>query len=185
MPKPPHNTSLAPTSLIRQKIYFVRGTRVMLDSDLAGLYGVATKNLNKAVKRNAKRFPEDFMFALTPHEQKSLRFQSGTSNSRGGCRYLPHVFTEQGVAMLSSVLRSARAVQVNLAIMRTFVQVRELISTHEELRRKIEDMERKYDSRFQAIFATIKQMLETPLPAKRPFGFHQLPPARKPPTKPS
>jgi len=109
----PSQNAIVPTALISQKIFFVRGTRVMLDADLARLYGVATKNLNKAVKRNASRFPADFMFQLSPKELHSLWFQSGTSKpGRGGRRYAPYAFTEQGVAMLSSVLRSSRAVQV-------------------------------------------------------------------------
>jgi hypothetical protein len=125
--------AIVPTSLISQKIFFVRGTRVMLDADLARLYAVPTKNLNKAVKRNASRFPSDFMFQLSPKELHGLRFQTGTSKrGRGGRRYAPHVFTEQGVAMLSSVLRGSRAVQVNVAIMRTFVRLREMLETHEE-----------------------------------------------------
>jgi hypothetical protein len=133
---------------------------------------VAARNLNKAVKRNASRFPSDFMFQLSPSELQSLRFQSGTSNpGRGGRRYAPHVFTEQGVAMLSSV----RAVQVNVAIMRTFVRLREMLATHEELRRKIDAMEKRYDARFQAVFDTIRQMLETPIPSKKPIGFHTSP----------
>lgn len=172
MQMPPQN-AIVPTALISQKIFFVRGTRVMLDADLARLYGVATKNLNKAVKRNASRFPSDFMFQLSPKELHSLRFQSGTSKPvRGGRRYVPYAFTEQGVAMLSSVLRSSRAVQVNVAIMRTFVRLREMLTTHEELRRKIDAMEKRYDARFQAVFETIRQMLETPIPAKKPIGFH-------------
>jgi ORF6N domain len=174
--------AIVPTALISQKIFFVRGTRVMLDADLARLYAVSTKNLNKAVKRNASRFPTDFMFQLSPAELQSLRFQTGTSKpGRGGRRYAPHVFTEQGVAMLSSVLRSSRAVQVNVAIMRTFVRLREMLATHEELRRKIDAMEKRYDARFQAVFDTIRQMLETPIPAKKPIGFHAKPAL---PTKP-
>jgi len=166
-------TAIVPTALISQKILFVRGTRVMLDADLARLYGVATKNLNKAVKRNASRFPSDFMFQLSPKELHGLGFQFGTSKpGRGGRRYAPHAFTEQGVAMLSSVLRSSRAVQVNVAIMRTFVRLREMLATHEELRRKIDAMEKRYDARFQAVFETIRQMLETPIPAKKPIGFY-------------
>ena len=166
-------TAIVPTALISQKILFVRGTRVMLDADLARLYGVATKNLNKAVKRNASRFPSDFMFQLSPKELHGLGFQFGTSKpGRGGRRYAPHAFTEQGVAMLSSVLRSSRAVQVNVAIMRTFVRLREMLARHEELRRKIDAMEKRYDARFQAVFETIRQMLETPIPAKKPIGFH-------------
>ena len=177
----PAQNAIVPTALISQKILFVRGTRVMLDADLARLYGVATKNLNKAVKRNASRFPTDFMFRLSSKDQQSLRFQTGTSNlQRGGRRYAPYAFTEQGVAMLSSVLRCARAVQVNVAIMRTFVRLREMLATHEELRRKIDAMEKRYDARFQAVFDTIRQMLETPIPAKKHIGFHARPelPAR-------
>lgn len=118
--------SIIPSAFISQKIFFVRGTRVMLDVDLARLYGVETKNLNKAVKRNASRFPFDFMFQLSSKEMQFLRFQIGTSKGvQGGRRrYAPYAFTEQGIAMLSSVLRSARAVQVNVAIMRTFVRLR-------------------------------------------------------------
>ena len=165
---------LLPAKHISQKIYFLRGTRVMLDSDLAQLYGVTTKNLNKAVKRNMNRFASDFMFRLRNDESKILRFQSGTSTrtAHGGRRYLPFVFTEQGVAMLSSVLRSERAVQVNIAIMRAFLQIRAMLATHEDLRRKIDEMEKRYDSQFHAVFATLRQMLETPIPAKRQIGFH-------------
>lgn len=174
--------SIVPTGLISQKIFFARGTRIMLDADLARLYGVATKNLNKAVKRNANRFPSDFMFQLSSSEMQNLRFQIGTSKiGRGGRRYTPYAFTEQGIAMLSTVLRSSRAVQVNIAIMRTFVRLREMLAPHEELRRKIEVMEKRYDARFQAVFETIRQMLETPVPTKRPIGFHaRLEIARKP-----
>ncbi len=169
----PSENSIVPIGLITQKIYFVRSARVMLDADLARLYGVATKNLNKAVKRNMRRFPQDFMFQLSPYEMRNLRFQIGTSRKgQGGRRYAPYAFTEQGIAMLSSVLRSARAVQVNVAIMRTFVRLREMLATHDELRRKINAMEKRYDARFQAVFATIRQMLETPVPAKKPIGFH-------------
>jgi len=165
--------AIVPSALISQKIFFVRGTRVMLDADLARLYGVATKNLNKAVKRNASRFPSDFMFQLSSNEMRILRFQNGTSKrGQGGRRYFPYAFTEQGISMLSSVLRSSRAVQVNVAIMRTFVRLREMLATHEELRRKIDAMEKRYDARFQAVFETIRQMLATPLPAKKPIGFH-------------
>ncbi|MGC1414434.1 MAG: ORF6N domain-containing protein [Candidatus Acidiferrum sp.] len=185
MPTPSQN-AIVPTALISQKIFFVRGTRVMLDADLARLYGVATKNLNKAVKRNANRFPSDFMFQITPKELQILRFQTGTSKSvQGGRRYAPYAFTEQGVAMLSSVLRSARAVQVNVAIMRTFVRLREMLATHEELRRKIDAMEKRYDARFQAVFETIRQMLETPIPAKKPIGFHAKLEFAAKPVKPS
>ncbi len=165
--------AIVPTALITQKIFFVRGSRIMLDADLARLYGVATKNLNKAGKRNASRFPSDSMFQLSSKDLHSLRFQFGTSNPvRGGRRYAPYAFTEQGVAMLSSVLRSSRAVQVNVAIMRTFVRLREMLATHEELRRKIDAMEKRCDARFQVVFETIRQMLEAPVRVKKPIGFH-------------
>ena len=129
---------------IERKIYLIRGIKVMLDSDLAELYGVETFNLNKAVKRNLDRFPSDFMFQLTKDEAISLRFQIGMSkvSGRGGRRYLPYAFTEQGVAMLSSVLSSKRAVQVNIAIMRAFVMLREMLATNKDLARKIHEMEK-------------------------------------------
>jgi len=167
-------TELLPASAIGNKIYFLRKTRVMLDSDLAVLYGVTTFNLNKAVTRNPRRFPKDFMFRVTSSELDSLIFQSGISKKkgRGGSRYLPHAFTEHGIAMLSSVLHSDRAVQVNIAIMRAFLQLRSMLTTHEELRRKIAKMEKRYDSKFHAVFATLRQMLETPIPPKRQIGFH-------------
>jgi hypothetical protein len=174
MPKSAQKTMVL-ASVINQKIYFLRGTRIMLDSDLAKLYGVTTANLNKAVARNRERFPADFMFRMSAADQSRLIFQIGISKSRGGRggnRFRPYVFTEQGVAMLSSVLRSQRAVQVNVAIMRTFVRLREMLSTHEDLRRKIDALEKRYDARFQAVFETIRQMLETPNPAKKSIGFH-------------
>ena len=168
------STAIIPAAALTHRIYFLRGVRVMLDSDLAHLYLVTTKNLNRAVKRNADRFPPDFLFRLKPKELEILRFQSGTSTSslHGGRRYLPFVFTEHGVAMLSSVLRSNRAVQVNIAIMRAFLQLRAMLATHEDLRRKITDMEKRYDAKFHAVFATIRQMLEMPVPPRRQIGFH-------------
>ena len=163
-----------PALAISHKIYFLRKTRVMLDSDLAALYGVTTFNLNKAVARNLRRFPKDFMFRVTSSELDSLIFQTGIpkKKGRGGSRYLPHAFTEHGIAMLSSVLHSDRAVQVNIAIMRAFLQLRAMLATHEDLRRKITEMEKRYDSKFHAVFATLRQMLETPIPLKRQIGFH-------------
>jgi hypothetical protein len=173
MPKAP-TTGLLAASAISHKIYFLRKTRVMLDSDLAALYGVTTFNLNKAVARNLRRFPKDFMFRVTSSELDSLIFQTGISKKkgRGGSRYLPHAFTEHGVAMLSSVLHSDRAVQVNIAIMRAFLQLRAMLATHEDLRRKLAEMEKRYDSKFHAVFAALRQMLETPIPPKRQIGFH-------------
>jgi len=144
----------------------------MLDADLARLYGVTTGNLNKAVKRNQGRFPGDFMFQLTDKETESLIFQSGRSKGRGGRRHRPYAFTEQGVAMLSSVLNSERAVQVNIAIMRTFVQLRRLMDSNADLARKIENLEKKYDEKFASVFAAIKQLIAPPDPPRRKIGFH-------------
>ncbi len=145
----------------------------MLDSHLAELYQVETKNLNKAVKRNPRRFPEGFMFQLTEKEAESLRFQTGTSNAgRGGRRYMPYVFTEQGVAMLSSVLRSDRAADVNVAIMQAFVKMREAMIAHKDLSRRLNDMERKYDKQFRVIFDALRELMEPPpVPSKKPIGF--------------
>lgn len=148
--------------VVASKILLVRGKKVMLDSDLAKLYGVETKNLNLQVKRNIKRFPEDFMFKLSKDE--SLRLQNATSK-RGGRRYLPYVFTQEGVAMLSSVLSSERAVQVNIAIMRAFVKLREILLTHKELAQKIEELEHKYqlhETDIQKIFEVIIKLIEPP-----------------------
>ncbi len=161
--------------VVAAKILFIRGKKVMLDRDLAELYGVKTKELNKAVSRNCERFPEDFMYQLTREEVANLRFQIGTS-SYGGLRYLPYVFTQEGVAMLSSVLRSKRAVQVNIAIMRAFVKLRELLLTHKELAEKIDELERKYqmhETDIQVIFQAIKKLLEPPdEPPKPRFGMN-------------
>lgn len=152
----------------------MRGVRILLDSDLAFLYGVTTGNLNKAVQRNKDRFPEDFIFQLNAREFTEVSFQPGISKEAGagGRRYRPYAFTEQGVAMLSSVLRSKRAVQVNIAIMRAFVQMRQMLTEHADLRTKIEEMEKRYDAKFQIVFAAIKQMLEKPIRPKRQIGFH-------------
>jgi len=160
--------------VVAAKILMIQGKKVMLDRDLAQMYGVRTKELNKAVKRNLDRFPEDFMFRLTPEELGNLRFQFGTS-SWGGSRYLPFVFTEQGVAMLSSVLNSKRAVQVNIAIMRAFVKLREVLLTHKELAQKLGELEQKYqlhEKDIQVIFEAIKKLLEpTPISDKPKIGF--------------
>jgi hypothetical protein len=163
---------------LAQLVFFIRGERVMLDADLALLYGVETGALNRAVNRNINRFPGDFMFRLTGEDWENLRCQIGISNAsgavspgkrlrsqsvtlkgRGGRRYRPYAFTEQGVAMLSSVLRSPRAVEVNIAIMRTFVQLRRLMDSNRDLARKIEAMEKKYDEQFAAVFNAIKQLI--------------------------
>ncbi|HIJ67677.1 MAG TPA: ORF6N domain-containing protein, partial [Planctomycetes bacterium] len=152
---------MIPVERIQKCIYLLRGQKVMLDKDLAGLYGITTKRLNEQVQRNIDRFPSDFMFQLNNEETEALRSQFATSKrGRGGRRYNPYVFTEQGVAMLSSVLRSKRAVEVNIAIMRTFVQLRRILADNALLRRKIEAMERKYDEKFQQVFAVLKQMVK-------------------------
>jgi phage regulator Rha-like protein len=164
----------APISVevIEKKIYLIRGHKVMLDSYLSKLYGIETSNLNKAVKRNINRFPQDFMFQLTREEADFLRFQIGMSKteSRGGRRYLPYAFTEQGVAMLSSVLNSDRAVQVNIAIMRAFVKLREMISTHKELASKFFELERKierHDEDIKVIFDAIRELMTPPPHTKK------------------
>ena len=170
---------LIPTEIIENKILMIRGKKVMLDSGLAQLYEVPTKSLNLAVKRNLARFPEDFMFRLTTKEAEGLRFQFETSKpGRGGRRYLPFVFTQEGVAMLSSVLNSKRAISVNIQIMRVFAKLRELMISHKDLARKIEDLERKYrehDEKFILVFEAIKKLLnkpEEPSESKPPIGFH-------------
>lgn len=170
-------TAVIPTERIERAILLIRGEKVLLDRDLADLYGVETRVLVQAVKRNVQRFPEDFMFQLTSDEANSLRSQIVISKAgRGGVRYAPYAFTEQGVAMLSSVLRSERAIEVNIAIMRAFVRLRELLSTHKELARKLESQERKlgeHDEKFRVVFEAIRQLM-TPPPEpvkKRHIGF--------------
>jgi len=163
-------SKIIPVEIIEKMIYLIRGQKVMIDVHLAELYGVKTKELNKAVKRNNDRFPDDFMFQLTRKEFEYLRFQIGTS-SWGGRRYLPLVFTEQGVAMLSSVLNSKRAIQVNIHIMRTFVKLRYLIASHKGLLRKIDAMESKYDRQFKIVFDAIRKMLSVEKKPKKRIGF--------------
>jgi len=158
---------------VERRILLIRGQKVMLDADLAELYGVPTKSLNLAVKRNAERFPEDFMFQLTGDEAAGLRFHFETSKSgRGGRRYRPYAFTEQGVAMLSSVLRSLRAVQVNIAIMRTFVRLREMLLSHADLARKLAALENKYAAQFKVVFDAIRELMQPSTPPRREIGFH-------------
>src|SRR5436305_14660312 len=147
---------------ILRLIAWVRGQKVILDVDIAELYGVTTKALIQAVKRNASRFPRDFMFRLTKREISNLRSQIVTSSSWGGRRTLPYAFTEQGVAMLSSVLRGHRAVRVNLEVMRAFVKLRRLLSEHQELARKIDALEQRYDEQFQVVFDAIRGLINAP-----------------------
>ena len=158
--------------IIASKIFEVRGKKVMLGSDLAKLYGVQTKHLTRQVCRNSKRFPSDFMIQLTRKEyQELLRCQFGTLGIGKYSKYLPYAFTEQGIAMLSSVLNSDKAIKVNIQIMRAFVQLRKMLLTNADLRRKIEEMERKYDKQFVIIFEAIRQLLEPPKHI-RAIGFH-------------
>jgi hypothetical protein len=166
-----HETTPA-LSGVEPLIRVVRGQRVMLDSDLAALYGVETRILTQAVLRNAARFPADFMFQLTEKEFESLRSQTVTSNGgRGGRRYRPHVFTEQGVAMLSSVLRSDRAVQVNIEIMRAFVRLRQLLSSNAELSQRLDDMEQRYDEHIRRIIEAINRLMAPSSSSRRQIGF--------------
>jgi phage regulator Rha-like protein len=161
--------------IIEQKIFMIRGHRVMLDKDLAELYGVSVKRLNEQVKRNTRRFPTDFMFLLTRQEVMNLRSQIATS-SWGGRRYFPYAFTEQGVAMLSSVLNSERAIEVNIAIMRAFVRLRQILSTDKELAYKLKELEHKiekHDEDIQAIFDAIRKLMALPPVKPKPLiGFH-------------
>jgi hypothetical protein len=179
---------LVPAERIEHAILVLRGQRVMLDSELAALYAVPVKALNRAVKRNIGRFPADFMFQLADdevgllrrhfgtsnaHGGESLRSQFGTSKGRGGRRYLPYAFTEQGVAMLSSVLHSQRAVHVNIEIMRAFVRLRQMLQQNTELARKLAALERKYDGQFKMVFEAIRDLM-TPAPKEKPrIGFRK------------
>ncbi|MFI5221145.1 MAG: ORF6N domain-containing protein [Bacteroidia bacterium] len=160
-------------TLIATQIHFIRGEQVMLDFDLAMLYGVETKTLKRAVKRNIERFPEDFMFELTKLEWNSLRYQFGTLKRGEHPKYHPYAFTEQGVAMLSGILKSERAVEVNIAIMRTFVQLRKLMSSNKELARKINDLEKKYDEQFHVIFDAIKRLIAEENKPRPVVGFNK------------
>ncbi|MHB1661424.1 MAG: ORF6N domain-containing protein [bacterium] len=164
--------SIVPTELIERKIYLIRGKKIMLDSDLAELYDVETRVLNQAVKRNIARFPEDFMFQLSKEESSELSRSQFVTLKRGqNIKYLPHAFTENGVAMLSSILNSERAIQVNIQIMRTFTKIREMLASHKDLREKIEEMEKKYDSQFKIVFNAIKELMAPPEKPKKRIGF--------------
>lgn len=171
MTKSLKDNAIIPIEIIHNKIYIFRGEKVMLDSDLASLYCVPTKRLNEQVKRNNSRFPEDFMFQLTENEYRSLRSQNATLKPGQHRKYYPFVFTEQGVAMLSSILKTEKAINVNIQIMRVFTKMRELMLTNQELRLKVEQMECKYDEQFQEVFEVIRNMLiEADEPVK-PIGF--------------
>jgi hypothetical protein len=160
-----------PVERVTRQILFVRGYRVLLDGDFAALYGVETKVLNQAVRRNRGRFPQDFMFQLTTREARILRSQIVTSRSHGGRRTRPYAFTEQGVAMLSSVLRSPRAIDVNVAIMRAFVKLRGLAASHAALARRLDALERKSDGQFRHVFAAIRTLMLPDSAPRRRIGF--------------
>ena len=164
--------NLVPQEIIESKILLLRGKKVMLDRDLAVLYGVETKVLNQAVKRNSQRFPDDFMFRLSAEEARLLsRSQFVTLKKGQNIKYLPHVFTENGVAMLSSVLNSERAIQVNIQIMRIFTKLRELLVSNKDLARRLDDLEKKYDGQFKIVFEAIRQLMIPPETHKRKIGF--------------
>ena len=165
-------TALIPTETIETRIFLIRSKKIMLDTDLAWLYGVETRILNQTVKRNRKRFPEDFMFQLTKSERDEVITICDNLSKLRFSPVLPYVFTEQGIAMLSSVLNSERAINVNIQIMRTFTKLREMIEGNKDLRRKIEEMEKKYDKQFQIVFDAIKRLVEPEVKLKRKVGFY-------------
>jgi len=161
-----------PVERIERAIYLIRGQKVMLDRDLAALYGVETKRLKEQVRRNIARFPNDFMFVLSDEEFANWRSHFATSNSdRMGLRHAPMAFTEQGVAMLSSVMNSERAIAVNIAIMRTFVKLRQMLDSHAKLAKKLAGLEAKYDEQFRVVFEVLNELMAAPEPKRRPIGF--------------
>jgi len=162
--------ALLPADRIEHAILVLRGEKVILDEDIATLYGVETKTLIRAMKRNLDRFPLDFMFQLTEQEVEILRYQIGTSRW-GGRRYLPYAFTEQGVAMLSSILRSEQSVRVNIEIMRAFVRLRQVMTTRTDLARRLHELEHKYDGQFKVVFDALRQLMAQPEKANRRIGF--------------
>ena len=167
-------TELIPIEAISQRIFIIRGVKVMLDADLAELYGVMTKSLNLAVKRNIKRFPDDFVFRLTEQEAKNLRFQFETS-SWGGQRYMPYAFTEHGVAMLSAVLKSERAVEVSVFIVRAFIKLRELLASNKDLANKVEEIEREQKTQnkhINAIYRILDKLIDEPVKKEGKMGFN-------------
>jgi len=167
-------TTIVPIESIVTKILFIRGEKVLLDRELAKLYGVETKQLKRAVRRNSRRFPADFMFELNKEEHDSLRSQFGTLKRGGHSKYMPMVFTEQGVAMLSSVLNSERSIEVNIVIMRAFVQLRRLSTSHEVLERKLSELELRFkdhDEKIEVIFEAIRQLMATPDEKRKKIGF--------------
>jgi hypothetical protein len=170
-----------PVALIERRIFLMRGHRVMLDRHLAELYRVRPIALRQQVKRNWNRFPEDFMFRLSKSEAEDLVSQNVIPSRRSLGGFLPYAFTEQGVAMLSSVLHSERAAQVNIAIMRAFVKLRELMATHKDLAEELDRLEKKYDAQFRVVFAAIRRLMRPPRePRQRPIGFITAPTKKQP-----
>jgi len=172
-PRKPADKLLVPAEVIERRIFLIRGQKVMLDSHLAELYQVPTKVFNQAVKRNLDRFPEDFMFRLTSEESNRSQFVTGSQKHRDP-RYLPYAFSEHGVAMLSSVLNSQRAIHVNIAIMRAFGQLREMLAGSKDFAHKLDQLEKQltdHDRKFAAVFTELRRLIETPLPPKRRIGF--------------
>ena len=168
------DTTLIPSERIEHAIFLIRGEKVMLDRDLAALYGASTKVLKQAVKRNLTRFPDDFMFVLSASEFKIWRSQFVTSNAdRKGLRYAPMAFTEHGILMLSTVLNSERAVRVNIEIMRAFVRLRQIIASDAELSRRLDELEKKYDHQFKVVFEAIRQLIEPPPADRKQIGFRK------------
>ncbi len=162
---------MIPTDRIESRIRSLRGQNVLLSTDLARLYEVEPRVLVQAVKRNAERFPADFMFMLTPQEVAILKSQFVIS-SWGGRRVAPYAFTEQGVAMLSSVLNSPRAIQMNIAIMRAFVKLRQILASHADLAQRLDELEKKYDAQFRGVFQALRQLIHPPVPPRKGIGFH-------------
>ncbi len=169
----PVKQSLIPVERIEKAIYLIRGEKVMLDRDLAAMYGVPTKVFNQAVRRHQERFPADFMFQLTKEEARSIRSRSQSVTLKRGSniKYLPYAFTEHGVLMLSSVLNSERAIQVNIEIMRAFVKLRQMLSSNAVLSRRLNELERKYDRQFKVVFDAIRKLMSLPQPAHKQIGF--------------
>src|SRR5262245_1957494 len=165
-------TGLISLGRIERSILLIRGEKVMLDSDLAELYGVATKRLNEQVPRNVNRFPPDFIFQLTRKESKNLRSQIATSSSYGGRRYLPYAFTEHGALMLANILNSERAAQTSVLVVRTFIRLRQMLASNAELARKVEALEKRYDGQFKVVFDAIRRLMSPPEPKRREIGFH-------------
>jgi hypothetical protein len=172
---PRSSTALIPTERIERAILLLRGEKVMLDEDLAALYGVPIKSLLQSFKRNRERFPADFAYQLNSKEFTNLRSQIVTSSSgHGGRRYRPFAFTENGVAMLSSVLRSKRAIAVNIEIMRTFTRLRQILASHADLSRRLDDLERKYDARLKSVFDAIRELMKPVSKPRVEIGYHTL-----------